>query len=134
MLVGPQDTGAFLNAGFIVAHYARVTAEQRVLDNYFPLTNEGRQQGAVGKDLMTNALPSIKVNHDKPGILRPGESYTIYHSDDILGNLVPDLDVLMERASRWAGVSCDYLCTVVERYERRLVRWWHTERRKAPGQ
>ncbi|KIM68791.1 hypothetical protein SCLCIDRAFT_13532 [Scleroderma citrinum Foug A] len=115
VLVGPQDT------------------EQRVLDNYFPLTNEGRQQGAVGKDLMTNALPSIKVNHDKPGILRPGESYTIYHSDDILGNLVPDLDVLMERASRWAGVSCDYLCTVVERYERRLVRWWHTERRKAPG-
>lgn len=125
--MGPQDTGAFLNAAFIVVHYTRVTAEQRVLDHYFPLTNEGRP-GAVEKTSLTNALPSIKVNRDQPGILRPGESYTIYHSEDILGNLVPDLDVFIERASRWAGVSGDYLCGVVERYERRLVRWWHNER------
>lgn len=109
VLVGPQDT------------------EQRVLDHYFPLTNEGKQ-GAAEKTLLTNVLPSIKVNRDQPGILRPGESYTIYHSEDILGNLVPDLDVFIERASRWAGVSGDYLCGVVERYERRLVRWWHNER------
>ncbi|KAL4076065.1 hypothetical protein J3A83DRAFT_4357184 [Scleroderma citrinum] len=102
--------------------------DHRILDNYFSLTNQHRRS-AVGNGLMTHLLTSIKVNHDKPGTLRPGESYTIYHSGDILGNIVPDLDMLIERASRWAGVSGDYLCGVVERYECRLVRWWHTEQR-----
>lgn len=129
VLVGPQEAGAFSEC-YYCDRYARVTAD-RILDNYFPLTNEGCRQRAVGEGLMTNALSSIKVNHDKPGILRPGESYTIHHSGDILGSLVPDLDMLIERASRWTGMRGDYLCSVVERYERRLVRWWHAERRES---
>ncbi|KAG6336838.1 hypothetical protein ID866_2234 [Astraeus odoratus] len=106
--------------------------EQRILDNYFPLTNGSAEDGWIAGiiDPMTNTLSSMEMSADGSGVLRSGESYTIYHSADILGNLPSDLDLLITRASRWAGVGRDDLCGAVERYERRLVRWWHTERQR----
>jgi len=63
------------------------------------------------------------------GELRPGERYRIYNSRDLFGTLPGDYEVVMERGSRWVGVSVDFLGGVVETYERRLVRWWELEKR-----
>ena len=60
--------------------------------------------------------------------LHPGQAYVIHHSQDILGALPKDYELLIARASEWTGVSQDYICGVVERYERRLARWWRTVR------
>lgn len=56
--------------------------------------------------------------------------YTIYEAKDVLGNIPGDLEIVVDRCARWAGIRCDYLCGVVERYERRLVRWWQDKRRE----
>ncbi|KIO12719.1 hypothetical protein M404DRAFT_123763 [Pisolithus tinctorius Marx 270] len=111
------------------------TNEHRILDNYFPLSNENvmRSQTVVTSGPVTKAGSPMKTNDSEPDILRPGESYTIYHSEDVLGNVPSELDVIIQRACRWAGVSSDYLCSVVEQYERRLVRWWQAERQYEGG-
>ncbi|KIJ70044.1 hypothetical protein HYDPIDRAFT_79247 [Hydnomerulius pinastri MD-312] len=104
--------------------------EHRILDNYFPLANGIAEvtPTALMADLKVQGLSSTKVNDDNLGVIEPGESYTIYHSRDTLGNLSPELDLLVQRSAGWAGVDGDFLCGVVERYERRLVRWWTAER------
>ena len=65
--------------------------------------------------------------------LKSGERYTIYNTQDILGSLPEDLDLIISRAARWAGVDEGYISGVVERFERRVVRWWDTARRKDRG-
>ncbi|KAI0723281.1 hypothetical protein C8Q76DRAFT_615356 [Earliella scabrosa] len=65
--------------------------------------------------------------------LKSGERYTIYNTQDILGSLPEDLDLVISRAARWAGVDEGYISGVVERFERRVVRWWDTARRKDRG-
>ncbi|KAI6163014.1 hypothetical protein EDD17DRAFT_1813860, partial [Pisolithus thermaeus] len=114
-LVAPQTNGRFW---------------YRILDRYFPLSNENATEGHT---VITNvpapkAGSPTKTDDRKPDDLQPGESYTIYHSGDVLGSLPSELDVIIQRACQWAGVSSDYICSVVERYERRLVRWWQAER------
>ncbi|KAI6034341.1 hypothetical protein BKA83DRAFT_4188557 [Pisolithus microcarpus] len=102
----------------------------RILDSYFPLSNENATENhtVITNGPMAKAGLPMQANEGKPDILQPGESYTIYHSGDVLGNVPSELDVIIQRACRWAGVSSDYICGVVERYERRLVRWWQAER------
>ena len=56
--------------------------------------------------------------------LRPGEEYAIYNTSDALGTLPPQYDAVIKRAARWCGVQDDYVAGVVERFERRLLRWW----------
>ncbi|RDX55592.1 hypothetical protein OH76DRAFT_1338779 [Lentinus brumalis] len=73
------------------------------------------------------AANSINTKSDT---LRPGEQYTIYNTQDILGSLPEDMDLVVARAARWAGVDDAYLCGVVERFERRVVRWWDTAKRR----
>ncbi|KAI6047398.1 hypothetical protein EDC04DRAFT_2864473 [Pisolithus marmoratus] len=80
-------------------------------------TDATRSHAVITSGSMIKARSPMKTNDSNPDILQPGESYTIYHSEDVLG-----------MACRWVGVSSDYLCSAVERYERRLVRWWQAER------
>ncbi|KAI0638164.1 hypothetical protein C8Q77DRAFT_1153833 [Trametes polyzona] len=42
----------------------------------------------------------------------------------------PDLELVVARAARWAGVDEDYVLGVVERFERRVFSWLETVRRK----
>ncbi|KAH7887669.1 hypothetical protein F5I97DRAFT_2010694 [Phlebopus sp. FC_14] len=116
-LVGSQDEG------------------HRILDSYFPLTNRNAAVTPSGlmADLKAKRLPSTTENVHDVDILEPGESYTIYHSGDVLGSLAPELDLVVQKSARWTGVSCDVICGVVERYERRLVRWWNGERESECG-
>ena len=67
--------------------------------------------------------------HEESSDLRPGQAYPIYNSQDILGALPDDYEKLLRRATHWTGVDEHYISSVVERYERRLVRWWRTERK-----
>ncbi|KAF9652177.1 hypothetical protein BDM02DRAFT_3089587 [Thelephora ganbajun] len=56
-------------------------------------------------------------------ILRPGESYKIYYAHDILGSVSEEYALVVERAARWCGVGDEVIYTVVERFERRFLRW-----------
>ncbi|KAI0092694.1 hypothetical protein BDY19DRAFT_1024467 [Irpex rosettiformis] len=83
------------------------------------------------KPLPATSLPTISTD------LRPGQSYKIYHASDILGAFPQDYEFLIKRVAKWTGVSEEYVCGVVERYERRLARWWDKvkkeEKRKSAG-
>jgi len=79
---------------------------------------------------IVQGLSSTKINEDDTDILQPGESYTIYHSRDVLGNLPEEQALIIRRSAKWVGVSDDYLCGVVERFDRRLRRWYDKERRR----
>lgn len=61
---------------------------------------------------------------------KPGEGYTIYNTQDVLGTVPEDYALVVGRAARWTGVDEEYIYGVVERYERRLVRWWDGMRRR----
>lgn len=56
-------------------------------------------------------------------VLRPGESHKIYHSRDILGSVSKEYALVVERAARWCGVGDEVIYAVVERFERRSLRW-----------
>ncbi|OCH94136.1 hypothetical protein OBBRIDRAFT_817467 [Obba rivulosa] len=76
---------------------------------------------------MPPGLPALEMDRDD-GDLRPGEQYTIYNTLDVLGVLPEDYGTVVRRAANWAGVDEDYIAGVVERFERRLVRWWDRRR------
>lgn len=94
---------------------------------YFPLPP------SIDNSPSVNA-PSAKVVSENPmnaisgtrpaGSLLPGESYKIYNARDVLGALPVDFEVVVGRAAQWTGVGEDYICRVVEYFERRLKRWW----------
>lgn len=56
-------------------------------------------------------------------VLRPGESHKIYHSYDILGSVPENYAFIIERAAHWCGVGDEVIYAVVERFERRFLRW-----------
>ena len=126
-----HGTNVMLNA------HGYTNTEHRVIDNYFPLANgtadlmQDKRPGLRGC-----GLPSTGKNDMGMGILEPGEMYTIYDAKDVLGNLSGDLKMIVEKSARWAGVDRDSVCGVVERYERRLARWWNDRRygRKGEGE
>ena len=85
----------------------------------------GEDEDPTVKSTMT--ANAIDKGHDH---LRPGEQYTIYHTRDILGSLPTDLELVVSRAAKWAGVDDDYVAAVVERLERRVLKWWDRQQRK----
>ncbi|KAM5540486.1 hypothetical protein V8D89_005944 [Ganoderma adspersum] len=86
---------------------------------------ENRDEDRVDK-------PDLPANMIAEGVdqLQPGEEYTIYNTQDILGSLPTDLEPVISRAARWAGVEDNYVCGAVERFERRVHRWWDRQQRK----
>lgn len=56
-------------------------------------------------------------------VLRPGESHKIYYARDILGSVSEEYGLVVERAARWCGVEDEVIYSVVERFERRFLRW-----------
>jgi len=51
-----------------------------------------------------------------------GKHHTIYCTNDILGLLPTEYQLVVSQAARWCGVEDNDIATVVERYERRLLR------------
>jgi RNA polymerase I-specific transcription initiation factor RRN7 len=110
----------------------RGESDQQILDNYFPVSTEYScaRLEVVAPHSIVEGLSATKINVDETTVLQPGESYTIYHSRDVLGNLPEEQALIVTRSAKWVGVSEDYLCEVVERFERRLRRWYYKERRR----
>lgn len=105
----------------------------QILDNYFPLSTAdcGRSE-VTDPHTDVQGLASTKIHKDETDDddLQPAESYIIFHSRDVLGNLPKEQALIITRSAKWVGVNDDYLCGVVERFERRLQRWYHKERRR----
>ncbi|PVG00555.1 hypothetical protein CPB86DRAFT_729351 [Serendipita vermifera] len=59
---------------------------------------------------------------DPPQVLHRGQSYKIYCTEDRLGTLPSEYELVLSRAAHWCGVDVDDVALIVERYERRLVR------------
>ncbi|KAF8138412.1 hypothetical protein EV363DRAFT_1393864 [Boletus edulis] len=97
--------------------------DHRIIDNYFPLASGTADQTQGERPVLTGrGLLLTKMNDGEDvDVLEPGEKYTIYDAKDVLGNLSGDLKMIIERSARWAGTDCDFVCGVVERYERRLA-------------
>ncbi len=76
--------------------------------------------------------PGMNANtiDDSADALRPGQKYPVYNTQDILGTVPEDLELVVARAASWAGVDEDYILGVVERFERRVLRWWENVKRK----
>lgn len=110
----------------------RGESDQQILDNYFPLLTEsgGARMEVITPRGIVEGLSATKLNVGETNVLQPGEAYTISHSRDVLGNLPEDQALIITRSAKWVGVSNDYLCGVVERFERRLRRWHYKERRR----
>ncbi|KAH9943461.1 uncharacterized protein BXZ73DRAFT_40601 [Epithele typhae] len=89
--------------------------------------NKKPEEAQPRQPYVPNAVPS----EDPSEVPRkPGEQYTIYHTQDILGTLPEDLELVVSSAARWAGVDVLYVSGVVERVERRFEIWWETLRKR----
>ncbi|GJE84201.1 hypothetical protein PsYK624_002770 [Phanerochaete sordida] len=112
-------------------------AKNPVLDEFFPLSEAplaAHPDPAAAAPPPAHApakpLPATRLR-EASADLRPGQAYRIYNSHDVLGALPGDCALLLRRAAQWAGVDEHYVAGVVERYERRVLRWWRTARAAA---
>ncbi|KAI0650789.1 hypothetical protein C8Q79DRAFT_1007021 [Trametes meyenii] len=108
---------------------------RNVTTDHFPLSEHPASPAphrAADDDPTPVSRPEMNANAIDDGldVLRPGQNYHIYNTQDILGTVPPDLELVVNRAAKWAGVDDDYVLGVVERFERRLVRWIETVKRK----
>lgn len=111
--------------------------ENIVLRDFFPLRPNNNLSSArrassnpnISTDLLTEAMTAVRLREDSAD-LRPGQSYRIYNTQDILGSLPDQHELIVQRVARWAGVEDDYVYGVVEKFERRLSRWWDRIRRQ----
>lgn len=99
-----------------------------MLDEHFPVdSRRGCDRKQVDAEARQEAplLPATEMGRNKRGKagLKPGEEYRIWNARDVLGTLPAEYSLVLGRGAGWVGVSCEYLGAVVEKYERRIVRW-----------
>ncbi|KAI0750704.1 hypothetical protein C8Q80DRAFT_1153541 [Daedaleopsis nitida] len=109
--------------------------------DHFPLQSASSSAiaGQVGDNVRTPEDPDMRgwsansVSNTEAA-LKPGEQYAIYNNQDILGSLPDDMELVISKAAKWAGVDTGYVSGVVERFERRVIRWWDRSRKKATSE
>ncbi|KAF9268060.1 hypothetical protein L218DRAFT_1053429 [Marasmius fiardii PR-910] len=102
-----------------------VDRDDKLLSNYFTLTNDERKRvSSSGPTVELAERHGTEIAPEDADQLRPGESYVIYHSRDSLGTTSEEMEIVLTQGASWVGVNGDFLCGVVEKYERRLLRWW----------
>jgi len=98
-------------------------AERNILEDYFPIAT-GNSTNNVHQEYIYARLAANRVEEEEAtDAVLPGELYAILDGRDVLGTSPLEYEVVMGRGSRWAGVPEGYLCRVVEKYERRVLRW-----------
>ncbi|TFY64273.1 hypothetical protein EVG20_g5993 [Dentipellis fragilis] len=103
--------------------------ELRVIAEYFPLGSRASESSSPTDGESTagvrreNALKAAQPAEDATDE-EPGAAYTIYNSGDVLGTVSEEYETVVGRAARATGVGDEYMGGVVEKYERRLARWW----------
>jgi RNA polymerase I-specific transcription initiation factor RRN7 len=100
-------------------------AERNILEDYFPIaTGNSIAETNMHQEYIYARLPANRVEEEEAtDAVLPGELYAILDGRDVLGTSPLEYEVVMGRGSRWAGVPEAYLCRVVEKYERRVLRW-----------
>jgi len=110
---------------------ARSDSTEDGLDRHFPLKGgqqAGRDESATETD--RKGLRATVMREEEKRLL-PGEGYRIYNSRDMLGSVPEDYAVIIRRGARWVGVEDEYLAGVLEKYERRVGRWWEVQKRRS---
>ncbi|KAH9899892.1 hypothetical protein C8Q73DRAFT_638114 [Cubamyces lactineus] len=110
---------------------------RNVTTDHFPLSKDTALEPTSEENVSSELPPQPAMNanlvDDRPDVLRPGQDYRIYNTQDILGTVPEDLEVVVLRAAKWAGVDENYVLGVVERFERRVLRWLESAKRKERG-
>ncbi|KAL1743761.1 hypothetical protein HDZ31DRAFT_40258 [Schizophyllum fasciatum] len=102
------------------------------LAEFFPRERqEARDPGKPDRRAEACGLRAGVSSH-QGGDARPGERYPVFNARDVLGTLLEPLGTIVARGARWVGVPEAHVGGVVEKYERRFVRW-QTERRRSSG-
>lgn len=105
--------------------------ENGMVNGRFPLqgrTNEYQARSSDRNNLTQGRriLP-MTATSVRPGGkgMPPGKDYWIWSGRDVLGVLPSELWETTKRGGQWGGVDEEYICSLVEKYEERLFRWWH---------
>jgi RNA polymerase I-specific transcription initiation factor RRN7 len=104
------------------------------VEEYFPKTLAQRQAPVLTEvdhpeiEVTKRFSSPVPINTDE-NVLCTGEGYRIYHSDDILGYVPEEYQVVVKRAARWAGVDEEIVYAVIERFEMRFLRWWKNKKK-----
>jgi RNA polymerase I-specific transcription initiation factor RRN7 len=106
--------------------------EHPILTEYFP----GQQMTADSTEeaetrVRTGLRGRKEAGSVEEPVLGPGQEYPIYSSRDVLGCLPDRFEKVLSGGSRWLGVENNLVCGVLEKYERRLMRWMDQERRRS---
>lgn len=108
-------------------------ADAAILATYFPLNEHAYNEGDAGvtreEDEVVREMEAASA--DETSVLIPGAVVSMYRGVDVTGLMPADYDVVLSAAATWSGFAAADVAVVVERYERRLVRWWRS--RRVPG-
>lgn len=99
---------------------------QNTISDFYPVNRRDAapvENMAVNTASRESGMSGTPLSLDEEALL-PGQAYAVYNTLDLLGVLPQDYEALVKRAAHWAGVDHDYVCSVVEYYERRLLRSW----------
>ncbi|TFY55318.1 hypothetical protein EVJ58_g8323 [Rhodofomes roseus] len=130
MYVQDMDNNA-LDDYLAFCEKALLPQEDRIVERnaaitFFPLDKQDKEMQDNPQSLSaepTSMEATLRVDEDDDCLL-PGEKLPIYNTFDALGSLPEEYDMVIRRAAHWCGVHDDYVAGVVERFERRLLRWW----------
>lgn len=102
--------------------------------HFFPLNPPSQRAEEPPTRRLTARLPTTSlyeptdaVEGETPPLL-PAQDHTVYNSQDVLGCLPEDYELVLELAGQWAGVGKESVGVMVERFERRLGRWVEQEK------
>lgn len=90
------------------------------LENFIPPWPNSQLINALEPPTNT-AFQDTEEGPNKHFVL-PGQKHAIYCTIDILGLLPEDYQLVISRAAAWCNTAADDLASIVERYERRLLR------------
>jgi len=94
----------------------------KTLAEFFPLADNTAYPTTAAPQKKTRILPLA-------GPRIPAGQVRIYHTLDVLGAVPAQFAAVLEAGSRFCGVAIDEVASIVERYERRLVRRAERDRR-----
>ncbi|KAI0268248.1 hypothetical protein BC834DRAFT_952535 [Gloeopeniophorella convolvens] len=110
--------------------------DQRVLDEYFPLSPGRGELESCGEteeewaEAGQRGLAAGVPVEGRAETHEPGQAYAIYRTRDVLGSLPDEYEMVIGHGAGWVGVEAEMVLSVVERYERRLSGWWERVRRE----
>lgn len=109
--------------------------ERNILVHYFPVKRGNVDAGGLAASgLQAPVYPILRANtlneDDNEDAALPGQAYTIYNPQDVLGTLPVEYEKVLSRAAHVVEVPDDYLSAVIDKFEHRIIRWWDGEKKR----